>query len=245
MVLRCAPWHEREIAMQSVNILIVEDEPIAATYLKTLLEKESGVQVFAIVDTADEARIRLEESPINMVFMDVVIRGQIGGDELALEIHRQHPKTLIVFLTAYSDEEILDRAASAHAFGYLLKPYRSNEIRAILRLAKVHLASSLQSPERLELVDGFYYDFKTGRLYHEVELIALTPQENRLIDLLAHNHTITLDTPTLIEQLGITDDALRALIYRIRKETTKGLIRSIKRFGYVLALSKTDANVDL
>jgi DNA-binding response OmpR family regulator len=221
--------------MRLIRVLIVEDEPIAASYLKKIVEKSDGVRVLATASTAQEAFSVLAAQTIDVIFMDVVIKGDRNGDELAVDIHRLYPEVLILFLTAYSDEEIVHLAAHAQAFAFLLKPYRPEEIRATLSLARAALREKQEKGGVLELIDGYRYDFETEQLLHQAEAVPLSALENRLITLLANNHTMTLNTQTLTEMLEITDDALRALIYRIRKETSKDLIRSIKRLGYKLS----------
>jgi DNA-binding response OmpR family regulator len=221
--------------MRLIRDLIVEDEPIAASYLKKIVEKSDGVRVLATASTAQEAFSVLAAQTIDVIFMDVVIRGDRNGDELAVDIRRLYPEILILFLTAYSNDEIVNLAAHAHAFAFLVKPYRPEEIRATLSLARAALKER-QEKAVLPLIDGYWYDFEVQRLLHvkagEVPLSAL---ENQLIAFLAENQMMTISSEALTEMFEITDDALRALIYRIRKETSKDLIQSVKRFGYKLS----------
>jgi DNA-binding response OmpR family regulator len=222
--------------MHTVRILVVEDVPFAAHYLQMIVERDREFRVVATADSAQKAREVLEERAVDLVLMDVELAGGINGDELAIEIHREYPEILIVFATAYSDEKIVRHAARAHAFGYLLKPYRPDEISATLRLAKVEIESRKTHGRMLDLIDGFRYDLKEERLLYEDREVPLSPAQKTLLSLLAHNHHITLETHVLEEQLNMSGEALRALIYRIRRETNRDLIRSIKRFGYKIAL---------
>jgi response regulator of citrate/malate metabolism len=223
------------MAMQSVRALIVEDDPIAAHYLRRIVENTPGFRVIAAVGTADEARAVIETRAIDVVMMDVYLRGSVNGDALAIEIHREFPEILIVFATAYSDEGIVQHAARAEAFGYLLKPYRPDEIAATLQLAKAAIEKRREKGDMLGLVDGYRYDLVEERLLKGDETILLTSAQKRLVSLLAHNHHIALETQALTEALEMSEEALRALIYRTRKETSKDLIRSIKRYGYKIA----------
>jgi DNA-binding response OmpR family regulator len=222
--------------MHLIRVLIVEDEPIAASYLKKIVEKVKGMRVLATAATAEEALSVLANQSIDLIFMDVVIRGTRDGAELAVEVHRLYPQILILFLTAYSDEQIVKQAARAQAYGYLLKPYRPDEIRAALVLVRAALKTKREKEKILELIDGYQYDFPSKQLLREDIEVPLSLLENKLVALLARNHHTTIDSKTLAEMLEITDDALRALIYRVRKETSKNLIRSIKRLGYKIAL---------
>ncbi len=222
--------------MQRVRTLIVEDDPIAAQYLRSIVEHVPGYTVIATVGTASEARAVIETRVIDVIVMDVYLRGLVNGDKLAIEIHREFPEIVIVFATAYSDEGIVQHAARAEAFGYLLKPYRPDEITATLQLAKVAIEKRRKKGDILELIDGYRYDLVGERLFRGDETIPLTSAQKRLVSLLAHNHHIALETRALTEALNMSDEALRALIYRTRKETSRNLILSVKRLGYKIAL---------
>jgi response regulator of citrate/malate metabolism len=224
------------MAMQHVRTLIVEDDPIAAQYLLRIIEHVPGYTVIATVGTASEARAVIATRAIDLIVMDVYLRGLVNGDALAIEIHREFPEIVIVFATAYSDEGIVQHAARAEAFGYLLKPYRPDEITATLQLAKAAIEKRRKKGDVLELIDNYRYDLATEQLFRGGKTILLTWTQKRLVSLLAHNHHIVLETQALTELLEMSDEALRALIYRTRKETSRNLILSVKRLGYKIAL---------
>jgi DNA-binding response OmpR family regulator len=65
--------------------------------------------------------------------------------------------------------------------------------------------------------------------------IELSENELKLIRILCQNSQITVEKETLQRVLNISDEALRALIYRVRKLTSKKLIKSVKRLGYKIS----------
>lgn len=223
------------------HVLIVEDDVIPAEYLASIITDDARYEVTGIVPDADSAWRALSQHTIDVIFMDIMIEGGISGAELALEIHQRYPQILTIFATAYSDEEMTDYAAEAEAFAYLLKPYRPKQIAATLKLAATRLLGSpAQStlPETLYLIDDYRYDLARQRLEHDGQSIDLSTHERELLHFLATERHRTLDKEALMNQLDLSDDSLRALIYRLRKRTTPDLIQSVKRSGYRLGLAQ-------
>ncbi len=217
------------------NILIVEDDGIVANYLKKIIEEDNSFQVIAIAKDYKEAYNLLIEKKVNIIFIETILDNRPIGTKLAIDISKKYPEIIIIFATAYSEKEILENAAKAKAFAYLLKPYRPDEIKAVLTLTKERLKQFYQKNTKLCLIDGYCYDFKNEKLYKNKQEIHLSKEELKFIKLLAQNHSIILDKETILNHLNISNDALRALVYRIRNTTTKELIQSHKRFGYKLA----------
>ena len=223
------------------HVLIVEDDVIPAEYLASIITDDARFEVAGIVPDADSAWAALSQHTIDLIFMDIMIEGALSGAELALKIHQKYPQILTIFATAYSDEEMTDYAAEAEAFAYLLKPYRPKQIAATLKLAATRLLGSLSQPtasEILDLVGGYRYDLARQRLEHDGQSIDLSTHEKEFLHLLALERHRTLDKEALMEHLDLSDDSLRALIYRLRKRTTPDLIQSVKRSGYRLGLAQ-------
>ena len=222
------------------RVMIVEDEVVPAEYLTSIIHDDPRFVVHATASNATQAREMLHQEPIDLIFMDIMIEGALSGAELALEIHRDYPEILIIFATAYSDEEMTDYAAEAEAFAYLLKPYRPKQIAATLKLAATRLLGSLSqptAPEVLDLVDGYRYDLARQRLEHDGQSIDLSTHERELLHLLALERHRAMTKEALMQRLELSDDSLRALIYRLRKRTTPELVRNVMRSGYRLGVA--------
>ena len=119
--------------MTKVNILIVEDEGIIARDVKHTLE-ELGYSVPAIAFSGEEAIKKAGEILPDLVLMDIVLRGAIDGVKAAEQI-RARFNIPVVFLTAYADDDTLQRAKITAPFGYLLKPFREKELYAAIEIA--------------------------------------------------------------------------------------------------------------
>ena len=223
----------------SINVLIVEDEPISAEYLKSIIENDKEFKVVSIVDNEKDAIDAIHTYDIDIIFMDIMIKGAISGAEVALRISVLKDDILIIFMTAYSEKEMVEYAVESHAFAYLLKPYRPNEIMATLELAKDKLKykSGIKvdnSNGLIKLIDNYTFNKKEGRLYYFGNEVELTQNEYELINILAENIPNAVSKEAIINKLEISELSLRALLYRLRKRTSKELIQSIKRLGYKL-----------
>jgi len=115
--------------MKPASVLIVEDEMITAMDLKDKLVN-SGFIVPAIVASGEEAIDTAAELRPDVVLMDIVLQGEMDGIQAARKISSLDIP--VVFLTAYSDEETLQRAKSTSPYGYIIKPYPDRELQLTL-----------------------------------------------------------------------------------------------------------------
>lgn len=230
-----------------MRILIVEDDVIPANYLKKILELEGHAVVGMAGKGADAIEMAREKRP-DVIFMDIMLKDSISGAEAAREIHYKNADIMIIFLTAYSDKEMIEYAIESDAFAYLLKPYRDREILATLELARSKLETlqtlvreDNQNDSLVALVDGYCYNMKLKRLFLDNVEVSLGAKALQLVDLLCKNKHITLEIEMILENLWETPKSgqtLRSLIHRIRETTSPELIQNSSRFGYKIGLRK-------
>jgi PAS domain S-box-containing protein len=116
-----------------VKILIVEDEYILAINLQETLES-LGYSVPAIADSGEEAIEKAAELRPNLVVMDIRLRGEMDGIQAAEHIwnHLQIP---VIYITGHSDKSTVERATLTLSFGYLLKPFKEQELHIAIQTA--------------------------------------------------------------------------------------------------------------
>ena len=119
--------------MGNAKILIVEDEAIIAEEIKTGLE-DMGYSVTSIVKTGEAAIEKAQQDRPDLILMDIRLEGKIDGIEAAERI-RSRFGIPVIFLTAYADEEKLDRAKLTLPFGYLLKPIQDRDLKVTIEMA--------------------------------------------------------------------------------------------------------------
>lgn len=115
------------------RILIVEDEPIVALDLQQEI-KQMGCEVVGVAESAEEALLAVSNCQTDLALMDIRIAGSMDGIQTA-RLMRGLYGTPSIFLTSYSDESTVTRAARAMPYGYLTKPFQSGELKATLRVA--------------------------------------------------------------------------------------------------------------
>jgi len=114
------------------HILVVEDETIIAFNIVSTL-KQFGYQADFVSDP--EACLEtLKKNPPDLVFMDIMLGSDQDGIELA-KLVRNSFGIPVVYLTAYSDNQTLERAKTTEPFGYLVKPFNSRDLYITAEMA--------------------------------------------------------------------------------------------------------------
>jgi len=230
--------------MNTIRAVIVEDELIAAEFLKDILERE-GVEVVEVIDTGKEAIALCTKEKPDIVFMDIMLRDNISGSEAAVEISRKIPQTQIIFLTAYSDPEMIDYAVESNAAGYLSKPYNETEIIATMRLALARHQQAGDSPdtakiseqEDIDLIDGYVYNTHYNRLLKDGQEVEIGPKGLKLIGLLSRHPNVSISNEQIMLHVWgeiVNDKTLRSLLFRIRTATSDTLIKNVSGTGYMI-----------
>ncbi|RHX92901.1 histidine kinase dimerization/phosphoacceptor domain -containing protein [Leptospira stimsonii] len=119
--------------LQKPKILVVEDEIIVAVNLGQKLKK-LGYELVGITSSGEEAIQKAEENHPDLVLMDINIEGNLDGIETA-EVLRNRFHTPVIYLTAYADENTLDRAKKTQPLGYIVKPFESDQLRSSIEVA--------------------------------------------------------------------------------------------------------------
>ncbi|MBN2159385.1 MAG: response regulator [Spirochaetes bacterium] len=129
--------------MEKIKILIVEDERISALYLSGLL-KSLDYRVLDIVDSGKAAVAAALNDHPDLILMDIILDGSMDGIEAAVEIHQQ-TDIPIIFISAFTDEELIGRAKEASPYGYIVKPFEKRNLSTVISLSlhKYQLERSL------------------------------------------------------------------------------------------------------
>src|SRR5438067_10786996 len=157
-----------------VRILIAEDETIIRLDLRDLLER-SGHEIVAEARDGEEAIALAREHEPELAVMDVKMP-RLDGIEAAKRILDERPIP-IVMLTAYGQEELVNRAVEAGVFGYLVKPFRERDLVPAIA---------------------------TARARHE-ELAAVREEAESLADALAARKAIERAKGLLMEKEGLSE----------------------------------------
>jgi len=133
---------------KETTVLVVEDETIIARDIQNKLQG-LGYDAPLIVSSGEEAVENAGELRPDLVMMDIVIEGKVDGIEAADQI-RKHFNIPVVYLTAYADEEILERAKITEPFGYMVKPFDERELHSTIEMALYKHKSAEKLMESME-----------------------------------------------------------------------------------------------
>jgi PAS domain S-box-containing protein len=142
------------------KILVVEDEPIVALDLQQEVEL-LGLTVVGQAESADEALMAAEENRPDLALMDVSIVGSMDGIQTA-RLLREAYGIPVIFLTSYSDEPTIKRAARELPFGYLTKPFQRRELRAALEVGLHRIKTETQQRSEQEAIAATVSGMREG-----------------------------------------------------------------------------------
>jgi two-component system cell cycle sensor histidine kinase/response regulator CckA len=119
--------------MKKKKVMIVEDEAIIALQIKSDLE-QMGHTVTGTYRSGEEALARIGVEGPELILMDIRLQGQMDGIETAERIYKEYDIP-VIFLTAHSEEAIIERATETGPYGYLLKPANAQELQIAIQIA--------------------------------------------------------------------------------------------------------------
>lgn len=114
------------------TILVVDDEAIITMQLEERLSV-MGYTVAGMAASGEDAVERARQVRPDIVLMDIVMPGKMNGIEAA-KIITTELDIPVVFVTAYADNAIIERAKSARPYGYIVKPFNELEIKAAIEV---------------------------------------------------------------------------------------------------------------
>jgi two-component system, response regulator PdtaR len=147
-----------------VKVLICEDETIIRLDLRAICERAGLEVVGEARDGLEALRLAAELEP-DVVIMDVQMP-KLDGIEAARQLLAERPVAIVV-VTAFPQEELVRRAVEAGVFGYLVKPFRENDVLPAIHAARARfeelqavrqeassLAEALESRKLVERAKG-------------------------------------------------------------------------------------------
>ncbi|MCI0417204.1 response regulator transcription factor [bacterium] len=164
----------------TVKVLLADDHKIMRDGLRSLLEKQHGIQVIAEADNGRQAVEMAQETTPDIIIMDINMP-DLNGIEATRRILKISPRTKVIALSMHSDKRYVTRALQAGAIGYLLKDCAFDElakaIQAVLR-HRIYLSSEINQAvlkeymEKSKRLDQPAYSILTEREREVVQLIA-------------------------------------------------------------------------
>ena len=116
--------------MECLNVMIVDDSSVVIRVLSSIL-KTQGHKIVSTASTGTEAIVSYKMCNPDVVIMDITMPG-MDGIEATEKIVAFDPDARIVVMTSHAEKEVVLKARTAGARGYILKPTHPDKLRAVL-----------------------------------------------------------------------------------------------------------------
>jgi len=189
-----------------LRVLLVDDHEVVRDGVKALLQATEDIIVTGEAGSVREAIDEADRTRPDVVVMDVRLADG-SGIEATREILAKHEKTAVIMLTSFADDEALFASIMAGAAGYVLKQVKGGElVRAIRTVGK---GESLLDPA---VTSAVLDRLRRGKhLMRDEKLARLSPQEERIIALIAHGKT----NKEIGENLGLAEKTVKNYVSSI------------------------------
>ncbi len=114
-----------------IKVLILDDDPMVAEFNKRYLDELKGFRLLAISHSVQEALEVMKEKEVDLLLLDNFMPGETGL-ELLRKIREKDQDTDVIFITAASDTETIQKALRYGAFDYLIKPFEFDRFKQAL-----------------------------------------------------------------------------------------------------------------
>ncbi|HEY1444225.1 MAG TPA: response regulator transcription factor [Acidimicrobiales bacterium] len=166
----------------AIGVFLLDDHEVVRKGLRALLEACDDIEVVGEADTVADALVGIPAAQPDVAILDVRLPDG-SGVEVCREVRSNSPDVACVMLTSYADDEALIASIMAGAAGYVLKQVGSLDLLDTIRRAGA--GESLLDPA---LTDRVLERLREGPKT-DPRLASLTPQERKILDLIAEGYT--------------------------------------------------------
>jgi len=247
--------------MEKYKIIIVEDDEITSMNLNMSLQKQ-GYIVTDICDNTQEAKQCVSKNKPDIIIIDISLQDTSDGIELAKEIKENYDIPFI-FLTSYSDDNIISQAKLTEPYGYIVKPFDPGSLHAtiqmalfkfhqenerkedinILKVDKLNLEKLLYSKRSSDepivpFAENYHLDISICETFYRDKKIKLTKKENAFLRLLVAQLGLVVSFEQAMNYVwdgnGVTENSVRTLVWRLRNKLETDIIKNASGIGYYI-----------
>jgi DNA-binding NarL/FixJ family response regulator len=215
---------------QRVRLLIVDDHAILRQALKGLLEQHQELEIVGEAASGREAVTAVEKMMPDVVLMDMVMPG-LSGLEATRQIRKRFPKTRVLILTGYMEDEQIVAALRAGAAGYVVK--RSDTQELLLGIQSVHRGNTYFSSAISDgdAVNQYMWQAKKEDTRMGYDL--LTSREREVLQLIAEGFSNQRIAQELFISVKTVEAHKAHIMSKLHARNRTDLIRYALRKGLV------------
>lgn len=132
----------------TIKVLIVEDEIILAQDIRHRL-RDMNYEVVGIAPSVAKAVAILKAETVDIVMIDIILKGDKDGIELAEIINETH-QIPFIFLTSHADASLVERAKKVRPYAYILKPFNDRQVKIAIELALINFSNQTPGKDVFE-----------------------------------------------------------------------------------------------
>jgi two-component system response regulator DevR len=166
----------------TIRVFLLDDHELVREGIRSLLESDDDIKVVGEAATGEEALSRIPLAKPDVAILDVRLE-EGSGIEVCRDVRSHVPGLACLMLTSFADDEALYASVMAGAAGYVLKQIKARDL--IEDVKKVAGGASLMDPRAVARV----VERISNPPAVNPELEALSPQESRILDLIAEGQT--------------------------------------------------------
>lgn len=221
-----------------IPVMIVEDEIIVAMQLENFIASKNGYSVVAKVKNLEDALLSAQKYRPHIILLDINIKGDNDGINVATLISEKI-NTTFIYLTAYCDENTINRALKTNPISYLLKPFNENELYVALKIASKTFNNQFSNNKKIGdiLLDNeFSFDSCNKQLILNGDYIHVTKKEKELLNLLIESKNSVVSIYEIENEIWPdklpNENTRRTLVARLRSKLRNNFIETIPGVGY-------------
>jgi len=215
-----------------MKVLVVEDDEFIGKVIKEYLEmKEGEVDYFS---SPLEALEKTSPTYYDVLLLDINMP-EMDGYTFYKEFTRWGHEIPVIFITAYSDIDHIEKAFNCGAVDYIKKPFDLRELE--LRIKRVIYPST----RKVYITPNYSFDVKELKLYYKGEEVELTPNEQAFLEILLKNIGKVVEIEQIKDYVwkgkSVCDNTLRSQVRKLRNKLKENFIKNVRGTGYKIEKS--------
>jgi DNA-binding NarL/FixJ family response regulator len=208
-----------------IRVALVEDDAVLRESLAVLIDSEADLSCVGRHGSVEEALAAPTTPPPEVILLDIHLPGMLGSIGVA-NLCEKYPRATVLMLTVYADQEKVFDSICNGACGYLLKKTPAPKIMAAIR--EVHAGGAPMSPEIARKV---VLQFRRPKAPKGAPL--LTPQEVRLLALLADGHSYQNSAGQLDITINTIRNHVRSIYDKLHVHTKSEAVAKAMKQGLI------------